>query len=314
MPFGDDVRAGLSATPKTLPAKYFYDDLGSVLFEAICLLPEYYLTRAEAQIFNRWGQEMVDALNPVRFVELGSGSATKTRILLDAAFRRHQALEYIAIDISESALDAAGRALQARYPGLTVRGYPLDYIEGLNRLAALPPPAQPTLALFLGSNIGNFEPAQARRLLQSVRAQLRPGDGLLLGTDLKKDPAVLHAAYDDPIGLTAAFNLNILARINRELGGEIDIRNFRHRASYDESAGRVEMHLVSQSDARYAIRALDFEAAFRRGESIHTESSYKFGAEDVRSLAGAAGFHVQATWMDERRQFACSLLIASARG
>ena len=312
MPFGDDVRAGLGAQPKTLPAKYFYDDLGSVLFEAICLLPEYYLTRAEAQIFNAHGQEMIDALRPVRLVELGSGSATKTRILLDAAFRRHAQLEYIAIDISKSALESAQEALEAEYPALSVRGYALDYAEGLQLLSDLPS-APATLALFLGSNIGNFEPPQAQRLLQSIRAVLQPGDGLLLGTDLKKDRATLEAAYDDPIGLTAAFNLNILARINRELGGEFDLRSFRHRAHYNEQAGRVEMHLQSTCDQRAAIRSLALTAEFRQGETIHTESSYKFDDADISELAAHAGFDVEKTWKDEGGQFACSLLRASAR-
>jgi len=309
MPFAEDVRAGLTATPKTLPAKYFYDELGSVLFEAITLLPEYYLTRAEAQIFNRHGQEMIDALQPVRFVELGSGSATKTRILLDAAFRRHTELEYVAIDISKSALDAAARSLEDRYPGLRVLGYASDYAEGLARVAELAP-ASRTMALFLGSNIGNFEPDQAALLLAAIRKTLAPGDGLLLGTDLKKDRTLLEAAYDDPIGLTAAFNLNVLARINRELDGAIDVRNFTHRALYAAGPGRIEMHLLAKEAAVYPIRALGTDIRFAQGESIHTESSYKFDLDDIARMAGAADLALRQTWKDDGGKFACSLLVA----
>jgi len=308
MPFGEDVRAGLSARPKTLPAKYFYDDLGSTLFEAITLLPEYYLTRAETEIFRRSGQEIIDLVGPARLVELGSGSAVKTRILLDAALARHPALHYTAIEISKSALEAAARALETEYPGLTVQSYPFEYHEGLQQISKAP--AGRTLALFLGSNIGNFEPAEAQRLLRSIRAILQTGDGLLLGTDLKKNASVLEAAYDDPQGVTAAFNVNVLARINRELGGSFDLRAFRHRAHYKAPAGRVEMHLESSRAQRVAIADLQLTVAFEQGETIHTESSYKFDWHDIAQLAAAADLRVVRTWTDEREQFACSVLQA----
>ncbi|HLW37413.1 MAG TPA: L-histidine N(alpha)-methyltransferase [Candidatus Eremiobacteraceae bacterium] len=308
MPFAEDVRAGLTARPKTLPAKYFYDDLGSTLFEAITLLPEYYLTRAETQIFRTHGQAMIDLVQPVRLVELGSGSAIKTRILLDAALRRNATLHYTAIDISRTALEAAARALEAEYPALTVQSYPFDYNEGLRQIAKAP--AGRTLALFLGSNIGNFEPPEAVRLLQSIRAVLQSGDALLLGTDLKKDAVTLEAAYDDPQGVTAAFNRNVLARINRELGGGFDLRAFRHRARYDARTGRVEMHLESAASQRIAIRQLDLEIGFEPGETIWTESSYKFDTQDVTALASAANFRFEQAWLDEAGSFACNLLRA----
>lgn len=307
MPFADDVRAGLSAQPKTLPAKYFYDDLGSVLFEAITLLPEYYLTRAETQIFRAHGQAMIDAVQPLRLIELGSGSAIKTRILLDAALRRHPHLHYTAVDISKTALESAARALESEYPTLTVQSYPFDYKEGLQQISKSP--AGKSLALFLGSNIGNFEPPEAQALLQSIRAVLQPGDGLLLGTDLKKDPAILEAAYDDALGVTAAFNRNVLARINRELGGSFDLRTFRHRAFYNAAPGRIEMHLESVAQQRCHIRALDLALSFAQGETIHTESSYKFDEHDITKLAAGSGFKLESMWLDESRLFACNLLL-----
>ncbi|MDQ6824419.1 MAG: L-histidine N(alpha)-methyltransferase [Candidatus Eremiobacteraeota bacterium] len=308
MPFADDVRAGLSARPKTLPAKYFYDDLGSLLFEAITLLPEYYLTRAETGIFRAHSQAIIDLVQPARFVELGSGSALKTRILLDAALKRQAGLHYAAIDISKSALESAARALEAEYPALTVQSYPFDYKDGLRQISRTG--GGRTLALFLGSNIGNFEPPEAERLMQQIRAVLHPGDGLLLGTDLKKDPSTLEAAYADSLGVTAAFNLNVLARINRELGGTFDVRAFRHKAFYDAAAGRVEMHLVSQQQQRCAVESINLDVTFAQGETIHTESSYKFDANDIARIAAASNFALEKTWTDGRGWFACSLLRA----
>lgn len=312
MPFADDVRAGLTAAPKTLPPKYFYDELGSALFEAICLLPEYYLTRAESEILTAHADEIVAVVEPARIVELGSGTALKTRYLIEAGLSR-TALAYSAIDISESVLLATAKALAAQYPALAVRSYQGDYYDGLRQLAADQAPASlgTTLALFLGSNIGNFDPPQALRLIRAIREALKTGDALLLGTDLKKDPAVLEAAYDDAIGLTAAFNRNILARINRELAGRFDIAAFAHRARYDADAGRIEMHLQSLTDQRVPIESLGLRLSFVAGETIHTESSYKFSPDDIERLAENAGFTLVRSWTDDARRFACNLLRAA---
>ena len=310
MPFADDVRAGLSARPKTLPPKYFYDELGSALFEAICLLPEYYLTRAEAEILKDRAQEIVDGVTPSHLVELGSGSAIKTRYLIQAGLRGRAGLSYSAIDISETVLESTADALRAQYPALTVHSHQGEYYEGLRKLASSAQPGAHgrTLALFLGSNIGNFDPPEALRFLRAIRAVLAPEDALLLGTDLKKDQAELLAAYDDPIGLTGAFNLNILARINRELGGRFDPRSFEHRAVYDEPAGRVEMHLVSRLEQRVPIEAIALSVNFAAGETIHTESSYKFSPADVARMASETGFRLEHSWTDSGTRFACNLL------
>lgn len=312
MPFGDDVLSGLSARPKTLPAKYFYDELGSLLFEAISALPEYYLTRAEAEIFATHADEIVERAGLERLVELGGGSATKTRYLIEAALRKRVALSYSSIDISEAALDASSRALRSEYPTLNVRGYRGEYFEGLRRMAAQEGDAGGrTLVLFLGSNIGNFDPPEARRFLKAIRDVLRPGDALLLGTDLKKDRKDLEAAYDDELGVTAAFNANILGRINRELGGHFAVRQFRHRAFYNEPDGRVEMHLESLVDQTIRVDALAAQFPFKAGETIHTESSYKFSVEEVEQLARSTGFELELSWFDAQRRFACNLLRAS---
>ncbi|HXW52155.1 MAG TPA: L-histidine N(alpha)-methyltransferase [Candidatus Acidoferrales bacterium] len=311
MPFGDDVLAGLTARPKTLSPKYFYDELGSALFEAICALPEYYLTRAEAEIFATHADEIVQRAGLDRLVELGGGSATKTRYLIEAALRLHERLGYSSIDISAAALDASSRALQAEYPNLDVRGYQGEYFDGLRQLAAAEDEkGGRTLVLFLGSNIGNFDPPEARRFLQAIRAVVQTGDALLLGTDLKKDAKTLVAAYDDELGVTAAFNTNILGRINRELDGHFLLHQFRHRALYDESAGRIEMHLESLVDQMVRIDALDVHVAFRAKETIHTESSYKFSLQDVRQLARSAGYELETSWLDSQGRFACNLLRA----
>lgn len=312
MPFADDVRAGLTARPKTLPPKYFYDELGSMLFEAICLLPEYYLTRAESAILTARAAEIMNDVGPARLIELGSGSAVKTRYLIEAGLHQRSALEYSAIDISPSALEATAKALAGEYPGLTVRSYQGDYYEGLRQLprdGVLPGGRNQTaLALFLGSNIGNFDPPEALRFLRAIRAVLSSGDALLLGTDRKKDRATLEAAYADALGVTAAFNLNILSRINRELGGHFDLHGFSHRAFYDAAAGRVEMHLVSQGVQSAAIDALALDVSFVAGETIWTESSYKFSNDDVLRLARESGFALERVWTDTQERFACNLL------
>jgi L-histidine N-alpha-methyltransferase len=310
MNFAEDVRAGLTDPHKHLPSKYFYDALGSALFEAICDLPEYYLTRAETEILSYNAQAIVDAVGtPLELVELGSGSAIKTRLLIDAVFTRQAQLRYRPIDISKAALDASARSLQHEYPGIVVDGVNADYASGLRLLSRNG--SRCTLALFLGSNIGNFNPVEAERTLGMLRSVLEPGDCFLLGADLKKDRRALELAYDDPTGVTAAFNLNLLGRINRELGGEFDLKQFRHRAFYNEEQGRVESHLVSLRRQDVPIKDVGIVAHFEEGETIHTESSYKFDTQSIGRLANATGFDVRATWTDPAHRFADFLLVAN---
>jgi L-histidine Nalpha-methyltransferase len=307
--FAEDVRAGLTAPRKALPPKHFYDELGSRLFEAITALPEYYLTRAEAEILRTHSGEIADVLGgPVRVVELGSGDGQKTRLLLEAFLELQGALEYLPIDISGSAVEASSRSLLLSYPGLRVKGYVGEYHQALQVMAAEAPPGERTLALFLGSTIGNLDPAERLSLLRDVRVLLRPGDAFLLGVDLKKPEDVLIPAYDDPLGVTAAFNLNLLVRINRELGGGFDLAAFRHRALYNQGEGRIEMHLESRRQQTVPIRTLGIEVPFAAGETIHTESSYKFDLGQVAELASGAGFRLARTWTDSGERFASNLL------
>jgi dimethylhistidine N-methyltransferase len=306
--FAEDVRDGLSRSPKRLPSKYFYDELGSALFDAITLLPEYYLTRAETEILREWGWEIVRALgNPIEFIELGSGSAVKTRILIDEALRIQRTLKYSAIDISGEALRASAQALVAQYATLSVTAYEADYfsILGTGTLKR----SGRVLAMFMGSNIGNYEPADARRLLTGIGASLKPGDGLLLGTDLKKDPRTLELAYDDPTGVTSAFNKNLLSRMNRELGAHFDLDEFEHVAHYDAQNGCVCSYLESMRAQKVRIDKLDMVVKFARGERVHTESSYKYSMDDIAALAEETGYALDRTWTDKEKRFSVNLLL-----
>jgi dimethylhistidine N-methyltransferase len=306
--FADDVRAGLSARPKRLSPMYLYDALGSALFEAICLLPEYYLTRAETEILERDAGAILDAVGgPVELVELGSGSSGKTRLLIAEALRRQPALTYHPIDISETALVAAARGLTSDFAGLHIAAHADDYFHVLagGGLAT----TGRVLALFMGSNIGNYEPARAAELLSALSAALQPGDGVLLGADMKKDARTLESAYDDATGVTAAFNKNLLGRINRELGGTFDLRAFKHVAHYDERKGSVDSFLASKWPQTVRIAALDMEVRFDGGESIHTESSYKFSPDDVERIGTRAGLAVRGRWTDSAERFGVWLLI-----
>ncbi|HET7813756.1 MAG TPA: L-histidine N(alpha)-methyltransferase [Candidatus Baltobacteraceae bacterium] len=307
--FAEDVRAGLSAARKYLSSKYFYDELGSALFDAITVLPEYYLTRAETQILRECGWEMVRALgNPVEFIELGSGSAIKTRILIEEALRVQRTLHYSPIDISGEALTASAQALVAAFPGLTVTAYAGDYFGVLGT-----PQLQRegrVLAMFMGSNIGNYEPADGARLLRGIAETLKPGDGLLLGTDMRKDSRTLELAYDDPTGVTAAFNKNLLARINRDLEADFDLDDFVHIARYDESRGAVCSYLEALRPVAVRIQALEMNVSLHKGERIHTESSYKYSAEQIDAMAHAAGLRLQTAWTDEpHHRFRVNLLV-----
>jgi len=311
--FASDVRTGLTRKAKALPPKYFYDELGSRLFEAICWLPEYYLTRAESEILQTNAVEIVSSIEgPVRLLELGSGSAEKTRYLIEALLAKQPELHYLPVDISDSSLELASQRLLRLYPGLCITAFAADYFTALQALATHVPADSRcrTVAVFLGSNIGNFGRDESREFLRAVRKLLRPEDALLLGADLKKSPEVLIPAYDDVLGVTAAFNLNLLARINRELDGNFDVKKFQHSAIYNDELGRIEIHLVSREPQIVRIRAIDLEADFETGETIRTENSYKFDSDQLSVLARDAGFRLAKTWFDNSHLFSFNLFVA----
>jgi dimethylhistidine N-methyltransferase len=298
------VAAGLRASPKRLPPWLFYDAEGSALFERITELPEYYPTRAEREIFVRHGAAIVAAAlrdRDATFVELGAGTATKTQLLVSAAADQRGHVRFVPIDVSPTALAIAHARIAAEDPRIAVEPWVAPHGEALPRLAAL---AGPKVVLFVGSSIGNYEGNEAIGLLAGVRAALRPGDALVLGTDLRKDPAVLVRAYDDAAGVTAAFDKNLLARINRELGGRFDLARFRHVALWNEACSRIEMHLESVGDQVVAIERLGLAVPFRSGERIHTESSVKYDDAMVDALLAAAGFRRARTWTDAAARFA----------
>ncbi len=309
--FAEDVRRGLTSQPKFLYPKYFYDELGSLLFEAITVLPEYYPTRAEAEILRTHAGEIVAALGgPVWLLELGSGDGQKTRLLIEALLARQGKLEYVPVDISESAVEVSSRSLLFSYPGLRITAYIGEYQKALRRIREERVGPGLMLALFLGSSLGNLNPEERRALLRDVRDLLNPGEGFLLGVDLKKSESVMIPAYDDALGVTAAFNLNLLARVNCELGGGFDLRAFRHRALYNREKGRIEMHLESRRAQTVEIRELGIEVSFAKGETIHTESSHKFDREQIVALAADTGFELGKAWTDSAGRFASNLLIA----
>lgn len=326
--FAADVTRGLQAQPKRLFPKYFYDELGSLLFAAICLLPEYYVTRAEDEILTRHAHEIVAMAGHAQLtlLELGSGSATKTRRLIEALLARQTQLIYRPIDISAAALETSARVLLQSYPSLQVEAYASDYDTALAHLrreaastsaGATDEQAQAnldrahTLALFLGSNVGNFDRAEAEQFLRSLRAVLHAGDALLLGADLKKDPAQLVAAYDDALGVTAAFNLNLLARLNREFDADFDPRAFQHVALYNEAHGRIELYLESRRAQVVRLPALDLTINFAAGERLHTENSHKYDLAELDELAASTGFTRTRTWLDAAQQFSSNLFIAT---
>ena len=306
----EDVRKGLSAHPKRFLPKYFYDELGSQLFEAICLLPEYYLTRAENEILKHYADEIAASVPGHKtLVEMGSGSASKTRLIIEALLRSQPELLFMPVDISATALESSSRILLQSYPALRIEAFAADYFAGLAELGKKP--RGRTLALFLGSNISNFDREEAHRFLRAMRSVLKKGDALLLGADLKKDPAILEAAYNDALGVTSAFNLNVLARINRELGGTFDLHAFRHCAFYNEADGRIEIYIESLVKQTVRIAKLDLEVQFEDGELIHTENSYKYDLPGIASLAEATGFERSHTWFDSQERFSSNLMLAA---
>lgn len=306
--FSKAVRAGLTSTPKTLPCEYFYDKEGSRLFEAICELPEYYPTRTEDALLRDHADEMTDGLGAHAWearlpaiIELGSGSATKTRRLISSALNRCDRLRYVPIDVSASALEESTERLSARFPRLHLTGCLADYHRGLRWVARRED--GPRLIVFLGSSLGNAERPEAVALLSQIARTMRPEDRFLLGTDMVKDRSILEPAYNDAQGVTAAFNRNILTRIDRELGADFQPDQFDHRATYFPDRGRIEMHLVSRRAQTVHVPGADLIVSFVPGESIHTENSHKYTPEQLLGMADEAGFEEERAWTDSRKWF-----------
>lgn len=304
-PIAEDVWRGLTGTPKTLPPWLLYDRLGSELFEEITQLPEYYLTRTEHAIFEAHADEMVEAAGAeLTLIELGAGTATKTCSLIGAVLRRQRALTFYPVDVSPNAMQVAVQHLTRTHEGLRVDPIVADYTAGVPGMEKID---GRKLVLYIGSSIGNFEPMDAAAVLARLRRSLATGDALLVGTDMVKDSSVLVPAYDDAQGVTARFNLNLLARINRELGGNFNLELFRHVALWNASESRMEMHIESLEKHVVSLADLGLSIRFDAGERIHTENSYKFTMHMICSILQNSGFTLERTWMDEREWFGLHL-------
>jgi L-histidine N-alpha-methyltransferase len=310
--FGAEVRSGLlQARQKTLPSKYLYDEIGSALFEVITALPEYGLFRADERLLQRHAKTLVHALLPerVRVAELGSGTGKKTRWLLEE-LAKHQQTTYHPIEISARALERCSKELASIW-NVSIRAIELPYIDGLLRVAACRASGERLLILFLGSSLGNFDRRGGEYFLEGVRRALALGDALLLGADLEKPLSQLMPAYDDPLGVTACFNLNLLARINRELGANFDLSGFRHFVRYDRTERRIEMHLISLRPQNISIPRVDCEISMQAGETIWTEASYKYAPEELIDMGRQSGFLPLGQWIDPEWPFAETLLVAA---
>jgi dimethylhistidine N-methyltransferase len=300
--FARELLAGLQALPRSVSPKWFYDAIGSQLFERITELPEYYPTRTEIALLRRHAPEMAECIGPgAEIVEFGAGASRKVGPLLSALAGPRR---YLPIDISGEHLEQAAQTLRQEHPGLAVLPVVGDFTHDLE----LPAPAGLRVGFYPGSSIGNFDPAQAQRLLRRMAAWLG-GGGLLIGVDLVKDPALLHAAYNDAQGVTAAFNLNLLARANRELGADFELAQWAHSAFYNPPRSRIEMHLVSR--CRQTVRLCGERLEFAEGDSVHTESSFKYTVESFQRLAQAAGWTPRAVWVDDARWFSLHWLEVS---
>jgi L-histidine N-alpha-methyltransferase len=298
-----DARAGLLAEPKTLPPKWFYDERGSELFEQITELAEYYPTRAEREVLTRHADDIAAEVGAKTLVELGSGSSDKTRLLLDALHRRGTLATFVPLDVSESALRAAASAINADYADLDVHAIVADFTTHLDRI----PAGDSRLVAFLGGTIGNFTPAQRATFLRALRGVLEPGEWLLLGTDLVKDPVTLVAAYADAAGVTAEFNRNVLRVLNRELDGDFDVASFTHVALWDAEHEWIEMRLRAEHAQDVHLKALDLRVTFAAGEELRTEISAKFRRSGVEGELAEAGFAPVRWWTDPARRFGVSL-------
>jgi L-histidine Nalpha-methyltransferase len=308
--FAADVHSGLTRVgQKELPSKYLYDEVGSALFEVITLLPEYGLSRAGARLLKRHAEEIIDRLpSPVVVAELGSGSGAKTRWILEALSQR-QPVTYYPIDISRTALSRCWQEL-GRIDSVSIVGFERAYLDGLLDVASRRKPGERLLLLFLGSTIGNFDRPAAAKFLHEVRHILYAGDALLLATDLEKSVSDLLLAYDDPAGVTAAFNRNLLARINRELDGDFDVASFQHEARYNPEHRRIEMHLRSTRKQTAHISGASMDVTLESGETIWTESSHKYRCQEAAEMGSRAGFRCEAQWVDAEWPYAQSLFLA----
>ncbi len=303
-----EVRMGLQSRPRSLKPWMLYDEHGSELFERITNLPEYYPTRTERSILDTHADSVVAAvcpgLRPLRILELGAGTASKTRLFLAAAARRRIDVIYMPLDISADALEIGCRCIEHEFPDVLIEPVVVNYVNSPPQIDEF---YGSTLALYLGSSIGNFMPEESRTILRNLRSQLRTQDALVLGTDLVKSESTLRAAYDDGQGVTAAFNLNLLNRLNRELGADFDLRGFRHRARWNRLESRIEMHLESMHDQNIHIQCGGLNVHLRAGETIHTENSYKFTDETLRALLADSGFQIENAWKDARGWYAMTL-------
>lgn len=304
----DEVGAGLTARPKSLPPKYLYDERGARLFEQICELPEYYPTRTEEAILAAYAGEIIEACGPDQIVELGSGSSRKTRLLLDELVAREQGGSYVPVDVSEQMLRHSAVRLQRDYPALAVHAIAGDYERHLRHV----PPARSRMVIFLGSSIGNFTDSEGRRFLRSVRRQLTEGDAFLIGFDLLKPVSVLHAAYNDNAGVTAEFNRNVLRVLNRELGARFNLDGFVHDAFFHTVESQIEMHLRAVHPQRVWLGAVGLAVDFAAGESIRTEISRKFSRDSAETLLAAGGFAPQGWYQSADGYFALALALAGS--
>ncbi len=309
--FADEVLRGLNQHPKSLPCRFFYDDVGSKIFDEISTLPEYYLTRAEHSVLAQCSNEIAEAIgNPATLVELGSGSAEKTRLIIEALLAVQDVLSFIPIDIAEPVLEASARELLNDYPRLQIEAIAGEYEDALEHLSG--PHARPRLIAWLGSSIGNFRKPEAADFLHRIREWMSSDDRMLVGIDLRKDRERLERAYDDSQGVTARFNKNLLTRINRELNANFDIDSFSFEARYRESTGSVESYLVSDNRQTVEVRDLNASYEFAAGERIHTEDSHKFSHEEIEALAARAGLKREIVWTDAEGLFSLNLFSKTA--
>lgn len=303
--FAEDVKSGLTAANKYLLPKYFYDKKGSELFERICLTPEYYVTKTEASILKKYADEIVK-YNENRAVlqELGSGTSIKTKYLISSYIKKCKSLHYVPIDVSEIMIQSS-ESLINEFAGLKITGIIADYTEGIEMSSYLF--AEPKLILFLGSSIGNFDLFHAEQFVQYISSKMNYGDSLLIGFDMVKDIKVLNEAYNDKEGITAEFNMNLLARMNNELEADFDLNNFRHFSFFNQDKSRIEMHLVSLKDQLVKINAIDSTISFTQGERVHTENSYKFTKEMISEIAAYSGLEFSKMWTDDKKYFSLCL-------
>ncbi len=299
----DDMREGLSLSPKVLHPKYFYDELGSQLFDQICDTPEYYLTRVESELLAANGRQILCHTSPANIVELGSGASRKSRILLEL-WDAPDTATYLPFDVSEEMLTAVSQELAADFDGLSIHGLVGDYTAGLEHLPKL---EGPSLWMFIGSTLGNFEPSEAQAFVGEIAEQMSDGDSFLLGTDLDKSETLLEPAYNDAQGLTARFNLNILAAVNDALNADFDPQSFSHLAYYCQARRRIEMHLVSEANQQVAIDDLELKVAFAKGERMRTEISRKFLVEEIQAMLEAAGLEMVESFCHEKFPYALTL-------